>query len=139
MANADPSQASKRARPRVCRGLWTAGAGDHPLDVEPVAGILGPEIADAHGLRRDEVAVAFRPPHARSVPTTLPCPGRWNGRTIQDDLAAKGIPVKGRSARGIADEAPEACGDAGAAVPEAERAGLMRRLARLPSIAWIKG
>lgn len=64
---------------------------------------------------------------------------QWNGRQIVDDLAARGILVRSRSMRGVAEEAPGAYKDVGAVVLAAERAGLARRVARLRPLICIKG
>jgi tRNA-splicing ligase RtcB len=64
---------------------------------------------------------------------------RWQGRQIIDELAAKGILIRGGSARGVAEEAPGAYKDVGAVVLAAEQAGLARRVARLRPLICIKG
>jgi len=56
---------------------------------------------------------------------------RWQGRAVQDELAAQGIIVRSPSARGLAEEAPGAYKDVSEVVLAAERAGLARRVARL--------
>jgi len=64
---------------------------------------------------------------------------QWSGRAIQDDLAAHGILVRSPSIRGIAEEAPRAYKDVDAVALAAERAGLVRRVARLRPLICIKG
>ena len=64
---------------------------------------------------------------------------QWSGRQIVDELAARGILVRSRSMRGVAEEAPGAYKDVGAVVLAAERAGLARRVARLRPVICIKG
>jgi tRNA-splicing ligase RtcB len=64
---------------------------------------------------------------------------QWSGRKIVDDLAAKGIIVKSRSSRGVAEEAPGAYKDVDSVVLAAEQAGLARRVARLQPLICIKG
>jgi tRNA-splicing ligase RtcB len=64
---------------------------------------------------------------------------QFNGRGIQDELAARGILVRSPSTRGIAEEAPHAYKDAGAVVEAADHAGLARRVARLVPLICIKG
>jgi tRNA-splicing ligase RtcB len=64
---------------------------------------------------------------------------RWQGRQVIDELAAKGILIRGGSARGVAEEAPGAYKDVGAVVLAAEQAGLARRVARLRPLICIKG
>ncbi len=64
---------------------------------------------------------------------------RWSGRQIVDDLAAKGILIRSPSARGVAEEAPDAYKDVSAVVLAAEQAGLARRVARMRPLICIKG
>jgi len=64
---------------------------------------------------------------------------QFNGRGIQDELAARGILIRSPSTRGIAEEAPHAYKDAGAVVAAADHAGLARRVARLAPLVCIKG
>jgi tRNA-splicing ligase RtcB len=64
---------------------------------------------------------------------------QFNGRGIQDELAARGILIRSPSTRGIAEEAPHAYKDAAEVVEAADRAGLARRVARLVPLICIKG
>ncbi len=64
---------------------------------------------------------------------------RWRGRDVSDALAARGIFVRSRSARGLAEEAPGAYKDVDAVVDAAEHAGLARKVARLEPLVCIKG
>jgi len=64
---------------------------------------------------------------------------QFNGRGIQDELAARGILIRSPSTRGIAEEAPHAYKDADAVVEAADHAGLARRVARLVPLICIKG
>ena len=52
---------------------------------------------------------------------------RWNGRTLIDDLAARGILIRSPSWRGVAEEAPLAYKDVGAVVEAPDHAGLAGR------------
>ncbi len=63
----------------------------------------------------------------------------WHGRQVVDDLAAKGIIIRSRSARGIAEEAPGAYKDVTAVVDATEHAGLAKKVARLVPLVCIKG
>jgi len=63
----------------------------------------------------------------------------YNGRQIVDHLAARGILIRSRSHRGIAEEAPGAYKDVTAVVEAADRAGLSRKVARLEPLICIKG
>ena len=64
---------------------------------------------------------------------------RWQGRRVIDDLASRGIIVRSRSHRGIAEEAPGAYKDVNAVVDAADRAGLARKVARLEPLICVKG
>lgn len=64
---------------------------------------------------------------------------RWQGHSIVDDLAAKGIIIRSPSMRGIAEEAPLAYKNVSAVVDAAEHAGLARKVARLEPLICIKG
>ncbi|MBE9559046.1 MAG: RtcB family protein, partial [Proteobacteria bacterium] len=63
----------------------------------------------------------------------------WRGRQVVDDLAARGILVRGHSSRGVAEEAPGAYKDVTEVVNASERAGLARKVAKLVPIVCIKG
>ena len=64
---------------------------------------------------------------------------RWNGRTVVDDLAGRGILIRSPSLRGVAEEAPDAYKDVSAVVEAADRAGLARKVAKLAPWVCIKG
>jgi len=64
---------------------------------------------------------------------------QFNGRGIQDELAARGILIRSPSTRGIAEEAPHAYKDVGEVIEAADHAGLARRVARLVPLICIKG
>ena len=64
---------------------------------------------------------------------------RVNGSRLQRWLEARGIAVRGASARGLAEEAPEAYKDVTAVVTAAEGADLCRRVARLVPLGVVKG
>ncbi len=63
----------------------------------------------------------------------------WSGRTVVDELAARGILIKSPSTRGVAEEAPGAYKDVTAVVDAAHGAGLARKIARLEPMICIKG
>ncbi len=64
---------------------------------------------------------------------------RWQGRAVVDELAARGIIVRSRSMRGVAEEAPGAYKDVAAVVDAADHAGLARKVARLDPMVCVKG
>jgi tRNA-splicing ligase RtcB len=64
---------------------------------------------------------------------------QWQGRTLIDQLAAKGIIIRSPSMRGVAEEAPLAYKDVGAVVDVADRAGLARKVAKLEPVICVKG
>ena len=63
----------------------------------------------------------------------------WQGRTLVDELAAKGILIRSPSFRGVAEEAPGAYKDVGGVVTAADHAGLSRTVARLNPLVCVKG
>jgi tRNA-splicing ligase RtcB len=64
---------------------------------------------------------------------------RWQGRSVVDELAARGVLIRSPSSRGVAEEAPGAYKDVAAVVDAADRAGLARKVARLEPLVCIKG
>ena len=63
----------------------------------------------------------------------------WRGRMLVDELREKGVLIRTRSYRGVAEEAPGAYKDVGAVVDAADRAGLSHTVARLEPLICIKG
>lgn len=63
----------------------------------------------------------------------------WNGRSVVDELEHRGILIRSRSMRGVAEEAPGAYKDVSSVVDAAEGAGLARKVARLLPVICIKG
>lgn len=63
----------------------------------------------------------------------------WNGPTVIDELAQRGILVRSPSMRGVAEEAPDAYKDVNAVVDAADAAGLARKVARLVPLVCVKG
>ena len=64
---------------------------------------------------------------------------RWHGRQLVDELAGRGIIIRTRSMRGVAEEAPGAYKDVEVVAEATERAGLARRVALLRPMICIKG
>ena len=64
---------------------------------------------------------------------------RWQGQDVIDELAARGILVRSRALKGVAEEAPGAYKDVGAVVDAAEKAGLATKVAKLDPLICIKG
>ena len=64
---------------------------------------------------------------------------QWHGRELIDELRARGILIRSRSYRGVAEEAPGAYKDVGAVAEAAEQAKLARRVARLVPLICVKG
>lgn len=64
---------------------------------------------------------------------------QWHGRQLVDELAARGILIRTRSMRGVAEEAPGAYKDVDLVAEATERAGLARRVAFLRPKVCIKG
>ena len=64
---------------------------------------------------------------------------QWRGREVIDGLANRGVLIRSRSMRGVAEEAPGAYKDVSAVVEAADRAGLARNVARLEPVICVKG
>ncbi|MGA8258718.1 MAG: RtcB family protein [Arenicellales bacterium] len=64
---------------------------------------------------------------------------QWNGRSVVDELAARGIIVRSPSMRGVAEEAPGAYKDVSEVVDAADHAGLAHKVARLEPMVCVKG
>jgi tRNA-splicing ligase RtcB len=64
---------------------------------------------------------------------------QWQGRSVVDELATRGILIRSASMRGIAEEAPGAYKDVSAVVEAAHNAQLARKVARLEPLICIKG
>jgi tRNA-splicing ligase RtcB len=64
---------------------------------------------------------------------------QWRGSEIIHGLASRGVLIRSRSMRGIAEEAPGAYKDVTAVVEAADQAGLARMVARLEPVICIKG
>ncbi len=62
-----------------------------------------------------------------------------SGFALRRRLEAEGIAVRGASARGLAEEAPEAYKDVDLVVDAATAAGLGRKVARLVPVGVVKG
>jgi len=62
----------------------------------------------------------------------------WRGETLIEDLRARGILIRTRSFRGVAEEAPGAYKDVRAVAEAAEHAQLARRVARLVPVICVK-
>ncbi|MCC6791072.1 MAG: RtcB family protein [Thermomicrobiales bacterium] len=63
----------------------------------------------------------------------------WHGRELVDELANRGILIRTRSLRGVAEEAPGAYKDVHAVAEATEQAGLARRVALVRPLICIKG
>jgi tRNA-splicing ligase RtcB len=64
---------------------------------------------------------------------------QWRGGEVVQNLAARGILIRSRSMRGVAEEAPGAYKDVSEVVDAADRAGLARTVARLEPVICVKG
>jgi tRNA-splicing ligase RtcB len=63
----------------------------------------------------------------------------WHGRQLIDELRERGVLIRTRSFRGVAEEAPGAYKDVNAVAGVAEQAHLARRVARLVPEICVKG
>jgi tRNA-splicing ligase RtcB len=64
---------------------------------------------------------------------------QWRGSEVVQNLASRGILIRSRSMRGVAEEAPGAYKDVTEVVEAADHAGLARTVARLEPVICIKG
>ena len=64
---------------------------------------------------------------------------QWRGSEVVQNLASRGVLIRSRSMRGIAEEAPGAYKDVTEVVEAADHAGLARTVARLEPVICIKG
>ena len=64
---------------------------------------------------------------------------RWQGRRLIEELGERGVLIRTRSFRGVAEEAPGAYKDVNAVAEAAEQARLARRVARLVPVICVKG
>jgi tRNA-splicing ligase RtcB len=64
---------------------------------------------------------------------------QWRGAEIVQNLANRGVLIRSRSMRGVAEEAPGAYKDVAEVVDAADHAGLARAVARLEPVICIKG
>lgn len=59
MAGAKPEEVSDQAKKRQRKEMGTLGSGNHYLEVQHIAEIYDPEIADVYGLKKGEVVVSI--------------------------------------------------------------------------------
>ena len=64
---------------------------------------------------------------------------QWRGREVIQELAARGVLVRSRSMRGVAEESHGAYKDVSDVVSAADHAGLASTVARLEPVICIKG
>jgi tRNA-splicing ligase RtcB len=64
---------------------------------------------------------------------------QWRGNDVVQDLARRGVLIRSRTLRGVAEEAPGAYKDVSTVVDAADRAGIARAVARLEPVVCIKG
>jgi tRNA-splicing ligase RtcB len=64
---------------------------------------------------------------------------QWRGKEVIEKLAFRGVLIRSRSMRGVAEEAPGAYKDVSEVVEAADRAGLARAVARLEPVICVKG
>jgi tRNA-splicing ligase RtcB len=64
---------------------------------------------------------------------------QWRGTEVVQTLASRGVIIRSRSMRGVAEEAPGAYKDVSAVVEAADHAGLAQTVARLEPVICVKG
>ena len=146
MPGAVPAAVSTRAKQRQQDEMGTLGSGNHYLEVQRVETVFDEAVAARFGLREDEVVVTI---HCGSrglghqIGTEylrrMVAVRRWRGREVVDELARRGIRVRTRSMRGVAEEAPGAYKDVETVIDAADGAALSRKVARLVPLICVKG
>jgi tRNA-splicing ligase RtcB (3'-phosphate/5'-hydroxy nucleic acid ligase) len=131
------------------KGATRAFPPGHP-EIPPEYGQAGQPVFIPGSMGTASYVLAGRPGSMeRSFGTTCHGAGRRMSRTavrkavdgaaLRRRLEARGIVVRASSARGLAEEAPEAYKDVDRVVEIVERAGLAARVARLRPIGVVKG
>ncbi len=59
IADADPSQVSRRAKQRQRREMGTLGSGNHYLEIQRVSAVFAPTIAEAYGIDEDDIVISI--------------------------------------------------------------------------------
>jgi len=160
VADADAGQVSARAVDRGLGQLGSLGSGNHFLEVQAVDEVYDAATARRFGLAPGQpVLIPGSMGTFSHLLAGLPGGGAFystchgagrvmsrhqalrtvRGPELRRRLAAAGVAVRGASARGLAEEAPEAYKDVNAVVTTAERAGLCRKVARLVPLGVVKG
>jgi len=105
-----------------------------------IGGTMGTESYVLVGTRESEQLAFSSACHGagRSMSRTQ-ATKQWYGRTLIDELREKGVLIRTRSYRGVAEEAPGAYKDVNAVAEAAEQAKLARRVARLVPLVCVKG
>jgi tRNA-splicing ligase RtcB len=131
------------------KGATRAFPPGHP-DIPPEYAKVGQPVFIPGSMGTASYVLAGRPgAMARSFGTTCHGAGRQMSRTagrktidggqLRRRLEASGIVVRALSARGLAEEAPEAYKDVDRVVEIVERAGLAARVVRLKPVGVVKG
>jgi tRNA-splicing ligase RtcB (3'-phosphate/5'-hydroxy nucleic acid ligase) len=137
---------------RVCvhrKGATRAFPPGHP-EIPPEYAAVGQPVFIPGSMGTASFVLAGRPgAMERSFGTTCHGAGRRmsrtaarkaiDGGTLRRRLEASGIVVRGPTARGLAEEAPEAYKDVDRVVEIVERAGLAARVVRLRPVGVVKG
>ncbi len=105
-----------------------------------IGGTMGTESYVLVGTRESEQLAFSSACHGagRSMSRTQ-ATKQWHGRELIDELREKGVLIRTRSYRGVAEEAPGAYKDVNAVAEGAEQAKLARRVARLVPLVCVKG
>jgi tRNA-splicing ligase RtcB len=131
------------------KGATRAFAPGHPSLPEPyrqvgqpviIGGTMGTGSYVLVGTRAgEEVAFASACHGAGRAMSRAQALKQWRGERVVSDLRSRGILIRSRSFRGVAEEAPGAYKDVDAVAEVSEAAGLARRVARVRPIACVKG
>jgi len=105
-----------------------------------VGGAMGEPSYVLAGLNQPDALAFSSACHGAGRAISRPRPARHSrGSLAIEDLAARGIVVRGPSGRSLVDEAPGSYKDVHAVVDAAEGAGLARKVARMEPLICVKG
>lgn len=125
---------------------WGPGHPDLPDEYRPVGQpvLIGGTMGTAS-------YILVGTPQAESLSLSSSCHGagrqisrtaatkQWHGKGIMESLRKRGILIRSRSMRGLAEEAPDAYKDVSEVVEVSDKAGLAAKVAKLVPLVCIKG
>jgi len=131
------------------KGATRAFGPGHPDVPEPLRAVGQPVLIGGSMGTASYVLAGAETGEARSFGSACHGAGRamsrhqalrqWQGKSVVDALAHRGILIRSPSLRGVAEEAPGAYKDVSAVVDAAEAAGLAKKVARVEPMICVKG